>query len=91
MIILAVNNANDRGTAFEKFMSIILSKLGYEITNVNVKKAGRELDIEATAMVTGDPLLVECKAHSAVITGSDLSGFYGKYEHERSKNHGCLG
>ena len=91
MIILAVNNANDRGTAFEKFMSIILSKLGYEITNVNVKKAGRELDIEATAMVTGDPLLVECKAHNAVITGSDLSGFYGKYEHERSKKSRLFG
>ena len=91
MIILAVNEANDKGKAFETFMSIILSKLGYEITNVNVRKSGRELDIEATATVTGEPLLVECKAHSVAIAGPDFNKFYGVYEHERSNNSRLFG
>lgn len=91
MIILAVNKAHDRGTAFESFMSIILSKLGYEITNVNVRKSGRELDIQATATVTGEPLLVECKAHSAAIAGPDFSKFYGIYDHERRRNSRLFG
>ena len=91
MVILAVNEANDRGTAFEKFMSIILSNLGYEIINVKVRKSGRELDIQATATVTGEPLLVECKAHSAVIAGPEFSKFCGVYDHERSKNSRLFG
>ena len=91
MVILAVRKANDRGTAFEEFMSIILSKLGYEITNVKVRKSGRELDIQATATVTGEPLLVECKAHSAVISGPEFSKFCGVYDQERSKNSRLFG
>ena len=91
MVILAVNKENDRGTAFEEFMSTILSKIGYEITNVKVRKSGRELDIEATTTITGEPLLVECKAHSAVITGPELSKFYGKYTHEKEKNSQLFG
>ena len=91
MVILAVNKENDKGTAFEEFMSTILSKTGYEITNVKVRKSGRELDIEATTTITGEPLLVECKAHSAVITGPELSKFYGKYTHEKEKKSQLFG
>ncbi len=91
MVILSVNKANDRGTAFEKFMSIILSNLGYENIKFNVRKAGRELDIEATATVTGEPLLVECKAHREVIAAPAFSKFYGVYEHERRKKPRLFG
>lgn len=91
MVILSVNKTNDRGTAFESFMSIILSKLGYEITNVNIRKLGRELDIQATATVTGESLLVECKAHRAVIASPDFIKFYGVYDLERQKNSRLFG
>ena len=43
MILLCVDKSYDRGKAFESFVSILFSKLGHEIDNVNIRRAGREL------------------------------------------------
>ena len=93
MIILAVEENKERGKLFEQFVSILLQKLGYQIVNTNIRKSGRELDIEAVTKITGEPLLVECKAHSKPIEGKFLSEFYGKYEVEykrRKKLQGLM-
>jgi len=92
MIIISAADSVDKGKAFEEFIAILLSKLGYEIRNVRVRKAGRELDIKACSKVTGAPLLAECKAISKTLTGPPLSKFYGIYDHEyRKPNHGLIG
>jgi tetratricopeptide (TPR) repeat protein len=92
MIIISAADSVDKGKAFEEFIAILLSKLGYEIRNVRVRKAGRELDIKASSKVTGAPLLAECKALSRTLTGPSLSKFYGIYDHEyRKPTHGLIG
>ena len=45
MIYLLVDNPTEKGKAFEEFIAILLSKLGYRIDNVRIRKSGRELDI----------------------------------------------
>lgn len=45
MIILSAEEPSEKGKAFEEFISILLSRLGYQVTNRRVRKAGRELDI----------------------------------------------
>jgi tetratricopeptide (TPR) repeat protein len=92
MIIISATDSVDKGKAFEEFIAILLSKLGYEILNVRVRKSGRELDIKASSKVTKAPLLVECKALSKTINGPSLSKFYGIYDHEyRKPTHGLIG
>ena len=92
MIIISATDSVDKGKAFEEFIAILLSKLGYEILNVRVRKSGRELDIKASSKVTGAPLLVECKALSKTVSGPSLSKFYGIYDHEyRKPTHGLIG
>jgi hypothetical protein len=92
MIIISAADSVDKGKAFEEFIAILLSRLGYEIRNVRVRKAGRELDIKASSKVTGAPLLAECKALSKTLTGPSLSKFYGIYDHEyRKPTHGLIG
>ncbi len=92
MIIISAADSVDKGRAFEEFIAILLSKLGYEIRNVRVRRAGRELDIKASSRVTGAPLLTECKALSKLLTGPSLSKFYGIYDHEyRKPTHGLIG
>lgn len=85
MIYLAIKESFERGKAFEDFISILLSKLGYKIENTRIRKSGCEIDIQARCKVTGVSLLVECKALSKKVTGPDLNKFYGKYEHEYFK------
>ena len=85
MIIISASDPNEKGKAFEEFIAILLSKLGYEIKNSRVRRAGRELDIQASSKITGEPLLIECKALSKRLTGPSLSKFYGIYDHEYRK------
>jgi hypothetical protein len=75
MIILSAKEPIDKGKAFEQFISILLSKLGYQVKKTRIRKAGRELDIDAESKVTGLPLLVECKAESQPLG----SGAYNKF------------
>lgn len=85
MIYLTNEDSNSIGKAFEEFIAILLSKLGYKISNINIHKSGREIDVEAISKVTGEPIIAECKAHKEPLTGPDLSKFYGVYEHERKR------
>jgi len=77
MIIISAKHSANIGKAFEEFIAILLSKLGYTIENMRVRRAGRELDIRASSKVTGSPLLVECKGLSKPLTGPSFSKFYG--------------
>jgi hypothetical protein len=90
MISIFAADSVDKGKAFEEFIAMVLSKRGYEIRNVRVRKAGRELDSKASTRVT--PLLAECKALSKSLTGPILSKFYGIFDHEeRNPTHGLMG
>jgi hypothetical protein len=92
MILVSAANSFDKGKAFEEFIAILLSKLGYRIENVRIRRAGRELDIRASSKVTNTPLLAECKALFKPLTGPSLSKFYGIYDHEyRKPNHEPVG
>jgi restriction endonuclease len=82
MIILSAKEPIDKGKAFEQFISILLSKLGYQVKKTRIRKAGRELDIDAESKVTGLPLLVECKAESQPLGSGAYNKFYGVFEHE---------
>jgi tetratricopeptide (TPR) repeat protein len=90
MIIISAKDAVDIGKAFEEFIAILLSKLGYSIENMRVRRAGRELDIRASSKITGLPLLVECKGLSKPLTGPSFSKFYGVYDHEYRKSNSNL-
>jgi tetratricopeptide (TPR) repeat protein len=85
MIILSAEESSEKGKAFEEFISILLSRLGYQVTNRRVRKAGRELDILAVSKVTGAPVLIECKAEESLIASKDYNKFYGVFEHEARK------
>ncbi|MDT5120598.1 MAG: hypothetical protein QOC96_80 [Acidobacteriota bacterium] len=86
MIILSVEEISEKGKVFEEFISILLSRLGYEVVNRRVRKAGRELDIQAISKVTRSPVLIECKAESTPISSQDYNKFYGIYEHEAKRS-----
>jgi tetratricopeptide (TPR) repeat protein len=86
MIILSVEDPIEKGKVFEEFISILLSRLGYQITNSRVRKSGRELDIQAVSKVTSAPILIECKAESSPIGGTAFNKFYGIFEHEAKKS-----
>lgn len=90
MIILSVEDQTEKGKVFEEFISILLSRLGYQITNSRVRKSGRELDIQAISKVTGTPVLIECKAEASPIGGPDFNKFYGIFEHEAKKSRAAL-
>lgn len=90
MIILSVEDPTEKGKVFEEFISILLSRLGYQITNSRVRKSGRELDIEAISKVTSAPVLIECKAESSPIGGTAFNKFYGIFEHEAKKSKAGL-
>lgn len=85
MIILSPKKATAKGRAFEDFVSILFSRLGYEVTDTRVQKTGRELDIRARARVTDAPLIAECKGHASSTTAPMLRKFYGDYDHEYRK------
>lgn len=90
MIILSVEDPTEKGKVFEEFISILLSRLGYQITNSRVRKSGRELDIQAVSKVTSAPVLIECKAESSPIGGTAFNKFYGIFEHEAKKSKAGL-
>lgn len=86
MIFLSGLTSSEKGKAFEEFIRILLSKLGYQIKNVRVRKSGRELDIQAVSKVTGAPILIECKGTTKPVDGPAFSKFYGIYDHEYRKS-----
>lgn len=93
MIHLSPKTKAAKGKAFEHFTAVLLSRLGYEITNTRVRKAGRELDIEGRSKTTTDSLLVECKGQAKAVTGPVLGVFYAKYdtEHRNTKGKRVVG
>ena len=91
MIKVLAKTSNEKGKIFEDFTKSILDRLGYSDFLVRVRKAGRELDIKAKHKVTGQPILVECKAEKDIIGSSELSKFYGVYDHEYQNNKKLVG
>jgi tetratricopeptide (TPR) repeat protein len=80
-----------KGKAFEEFMRLILSKLGYSNFMSPVFTTGMEFDIRTIHKETEEPLLCECKAHEGKIDTGDLLKFYGKLCHERSNDKSLKG
>lgn len=63
-IIVAVPSSyttTQRGSFFEKFCADILRKQSYEITGMEVRVTGMEIDIQAIHKPSGTKLYVECK------------------------------
>lgn len=84
-------NPDLKGKSFEKFMQLVLDKLGYGNFKVRVHTTGMELDIEAKDKVYGQPILCECKAHEHEIDTGELLKFFGKLCHQRSNDKSLKG
>jgi tetratricopeptide (TPR) repeat protein len=84
-------NPDLKGKSFERFMQLVLDKLGYGNFKVRVHTTGMELDIEARDKEYGQPILCECKAHEQEIDTGELLKFFGKLCHQRSNNKSLKG
>jgi predicted nucleotidyltransferase len=83
---IAIGNNDEKGKALERQVGNLLSYLGYKDIHYNIHKTGMELDVKAKTRLTGEPLIVECKAHSREISTQNLTDFLGKLTAERGKN-----
>ena len=78
---------NKRGDLFGRLMVDLLFALGYETARLNIHKNGRELDLVADHRLENRHAIVECKATSEKIGGSDLNKFAGATETERRRKN----
>ena len=88
---MLADSTQEKGSAFERLMVLILDKLGYTDIRTKVHTTGMELDIEARHKVTGRSVLCECKAHVEEIGTDELKKFLGTLAHERSIHKDELG
>jgi hypothetical protein len=85
----AADVSNRRGHLFESFLAQLLGHLGFReprTEDLNVTSQGVEIDVMATAKVTGHPLMAECKAYSSNVRVPALTSFLGKYLLEHADN-----
>jgi restriction endonuclease Mrr len=68
-----------RGRLFEKFVTSVLEKMGYQDFKKNVIKEGMEFDIKATHKKTKIRILCECKAQNKPIGPKDVQNFLAKF------------
>ena len=54
-----------KGAFFEKLCADILKKQSYEILNVEIRKTGMEIDIQAKHTPSGKTVYVECKFYNS--------------------------
>lgn len=88
----AKERSNARGRLFEKLMTDVLRNYGYTIDRIaSVNYAGMEIDIEASAIVTGIPLYAECKCYESDVDSPRLQEFFGKFIARWSKDKRCQG
>lgn len=83
-----------RGSLFEEFVALLLSRLGYEPPErrrLKVTLTGIELDVLTKLVGTGQPAIVECKAYSANIDAQELDAFYGKLTTARFREPNTFG
>src|ERR1700722_707928 len=74
---------NRRGDLFGRLMADLFVALGYEQPRLNVHKAGREVDLQATHRLEKRHAVGECKATGKPIGGEDLNKFVGVLDVER--------
>jgi hypothetical protein len=85
LLKILAKSPNEKGSLFEAVMTEVLECLGFGNLKVNVRRAGRELDILGKHRVTKHPILAKCKAHRKKVGGSDIQKFYGSYNIEYRK------
>ncbi len=54
-----------KGAFFEKICADILRKQSYEISNIEIRKTGMEIDIQARHTPSGKSVYVECKFYNS--------------------------
>src|SRR5258708_26856213 len=80
------NKSNKRGDLFTVLMSDLFLALGYDAIRVNVQKAGREIDIDATHRLEPRRVLAECKSTGKKVGGDAINKFVGILDAERRQD-----
>lgn len=86
VLVLAAGNSpqvksDKRGRAFEEFFAGVLEAYGYEAhtsSDLRAVEAGFEVDVRSTHVLSGKPLVSECKMYTSNLAASHLQQFYGK-------------
>ena len=82
--ILAKTN-DEKGNLFEELMGDVLDGVGYTDLEFNRMLPSGEFDITGRHKISGQEILVECKAEGKPIGKSDLQKFHSKYTVEYNK------
>jgi tetratricopeptide (TPR) repeat protein len=90
-IEIIAKGENEKGSAFEYLIKSLLDSMGYTKIRPRVRKTGMEIDIKAQHKVTENKIMCECKAYEKQVDSKALEIFFGKLNHDRSKNRGLKG
>lgn len=83
-IRIAAKDNQKRGKIFERMISDLLERQGYEDIRLNQVEQGYELDFKARHK--GVEIIGECKAHKDKIRSPDIHEFFAKFTLERRRN-----
>lgn len=84
-IVILENNRNKKGDIFNRLVYDVFHALGFCQPSFNIQKAGREIDIALYHRTEKRVALVESKAQSDKIGGSDINKFVGVLDVERRR------
>lgn len=82
-IILLAPDQNKKGNLFNRLVFDVLHSLGFGDALFDVSKPGREIDMVLRHRTENRYALVESKAHSEAVGGSDINKFAGAFDVER--------
>jgi hypothetical protein len=74
-------NSTQRGDILEKFSKRLLQTQNFNVTQ-KLRATGMEIDLLAVERMTGERILVECKAHRQTISANVLSQLHGNVDLE---------
>lgn len=77
---------NKRGDLFGRLVTDLFFALGYDEPRLNIHKAGREIDVEATHRWERRRLVAECKAEVKKTGGDAINKFIGSLDAEKRKD-----
>lgn len=84
-IRLLASANNERGDIFTRLTKDLFFALGYDNLRLDVRKSGRELDLQGEHRFESRRVVGECKAHAVKMGGDELNKFFGALARERNK------
>jgi Restriction endonuclease len=73
------------GDNLERLVKELLARQGFGSFARNSRKTGAEIDLRAVHRFTGQPLIIECKAHERPIDTGPVKTFYAEWQKERGR------